>query len=328
MITKGGHGSGILGHRTIRDSVAKLNPQSQKIALEKLKAEQAKRTGKPTAVMNTNTTIQSSGKKQQALDDVFGNLGMEFRIGLSNSPKLKQVGEKLSKYIKSTAGNDVSADDAAKMAVAINKYAGSIDTYRKVREGKEPKISDAIESLIEKSQKFDGQVYRGMYLKDESFIKSLKAGGSVDLGGFSSWSSDKKHSMNFTDRSDAKYGIIFKMKNKSGASITHLSKDFNEKEVLVSGKSKLVVKSIVENSKGKKNLYEIELEESIMKSLGHLVGDVMDLVVKGAKEVKQISLQDKWKIDSEMFADSQSKQFSEDLIAKIVQRVKEKLIEQ
>lgn len=329
MITKGGVGSGITGHRTIKNSVSKLSPKAKQDVLEKLKAEQVKRSGKGT-VVDAITATPSKGKTQQALEDVFGDLGMEFRVGLSNSPKLKQVGEKLSKYIKVTAGNDVSPDDAAKMAVAINKYAGSIDTYKKVREGKEPKISAAIESLIEKSQKFDGQVYRGMYLKDESFIRSLKAGGSVNLGGFSSWSSDKKHSMNFTDRSDAKYGIIFKMKNKSGASITHLSKDFNEKEVLISGRSHLVVKSIVENSKGKKNLYEIELEESSTKSVGlslETKSVVKFIETKASGSVKQISLQDKWKVDSEIFNQGNSKQF-DDLIAKIIQRVKEKLIEQ
>ncbi len=319
MITKGGQGSGITGHRTIRDAIAKISPKAKKEALEKLKAEQTKRSG-----TSSGESANPQGKKQEALEDVFGDLGMEFRIGLSNSPKLKQVGEKLSKYIKLTAGNDVSSDDAAKMAVAINKYAGSLDTYRKVREGKEPKISEAIESLIEKSQKFDGQIYRGMYLKDESFIKGLKPGGNVDLGGFSSWSSDKKHSLNFTDRSDAKYGVIFKMKNKSGASITHLSKDLKEKEVLVSGKSKLVVKSIIANTKGKKTLYEIEMEESFVKSIGSL------LMLKATEEYeakdsdKQISLQDKWKIDSELFNQDQSKQI-EDLINKIIIRVKEKL---
>ena len=43
MITKGGVGSGIRGHRTIRDSVAKLSPSVKRNALDRLKGEQEKR---------------------------------------------------------------------------------------------------------------------------------------------------------------------------------------------------------------------------------------------------------------------------------------------
>lgn len=46
MITKGGTGSGTVGHRTAKDSVIELDPKTKKNALAKLKAEQAKRTGK------------------------------------------------------------------------------------------------------------------------------------------------------------------------------------------------------------------------------------------------------------------------------------------
>lgn len=50
MITKGGVGSGITGHRTIRNSVSKLSPKAKQDVLEKLKAEQVKRSGKKTRV--------------------------------------------------------------------------------------------------------------------------------------------------------------------------------------------------------------------------------------------------------------------------------------
>ena len=45
IFSKGGHGSGILGHRTIRDAVSGMSPKQRASALAKLKEEQARRSG-------------------------------------------------------------------------------------------------------------------------------------------------------------------------------------------------------------------------------------------------------------------------------------------
>mgnify|MGYP001580355005 CR=1 FL=1 len=46
MITKGGVGSGITGHRTIRETIAKLPPKQQIEILDRLNREKEKRGGK------------------------------------------------------------------------------------------------------------------------------------------------------------------------------------------------------------------------------------------------------------------------------------------
>jgi hypothetical protein len=182
---------------------------------------------------------------------------MEFRINsdISKSPEFENMGKILASDIEKKTGNKISNKEACVMIKAIKDYAGSLSEYKKIRSGIPPETAKAIEKLISVSPKFEGNVYRGMSFSDDSFVKQLKTGSEIDMKGFSSWSSDKKHSLKFSKRN--KIGVIIEMKNKSGVSITHLSKDYNEKEVLVSGKSKIMINKVV----NKDGVYYVDARE-------------------------------------------------------------------
>lgn len=263
-ILKGGHGSGILGHRTIR-------------------AEKA--------------------KYQNSMEGLFGDLYTEFYSSdISKSKKFSEICKTFSKYISETSGKTVSDKEAGDMVSAIQRYAGSIDIYRKVREGKEPKTSNAIESLISNSQKFDGKIYRGMSFSDNSFVSKLKEGSTIDMNGFSSWSSDSKHSIKFASRD--KIGVMFQMKNKSGVSITHLSRDFSEKEVLLSGQAKIKVNKVEQKKIGTKTYYIIEAEESdlLSKVFVFRVDQQQTNSTPTPEKKNPVSLEDKWENDQDLIS--------------------------
>jgi hypothetical protein len=239
---EGGEGSDVPGHTT--DKVENLSPTQRESASNNLRSEIGKET---------------YSKEQAQLENVFGEkLAMEFRTysDISQSPEFTKIGAVLAKNIEATTGNKVSTKDACDMVKGIKAYAGNLDQYKNIRAGIPPEIAKAIERLIKVSPKFDGKIYRGMSFPDNKFVSQLKVGAKVDMKGLSSWSSDKKWATQFSGRT--KMGVIFEMKNKSGASITHLSKDYREKEVLIPSKSNIVIDSIVE----KNGVYYVKARES------------------------------------------------------------------
>lgn len=250
---KGGEGSGIHGHTTPREVAERLSPDQRASALNSLQAELDKRGSR------TDSGKETYSKEQAQLENVFGEkLAMEFMIysDISKSPEFTKIGEALAKNIESTTGNKVSTKEACDMVKGVKAYAGSLDQYKNIRAGIPPETAKAIERLIQVSPKFEGKVYRGMSFPDNKFVSQLKVGSKIDMKGLSSWSSDKKWASQFGGR--GKVGVVFEMKNKSGASITHLSKDYREKEVLVPSKSNIVIDSVVE----KNGVYYVKARES------------------------------------------------------------------
>jgi len=239
-----------------------LNAKGEIVGGDVPKEQQGKKIDKAAKEQSKESSAPKKEEKkvspnQSSLEETFGDeLAMEFRINkdISKSPKFKEIGEKFSSQIEKETGNNISTSEACSMIKAVKDYAGSLEDYKNIRKGIPPETAEAIEKLISVSQKFKGKVYRGMSNLDSSFIEKLKIGSQVDMKGFSSWSSDKKHSMRFANKGKS---IIFEMENKSGVSITNISKDYNEKEILVSGKSKIIISSIKEE----KGIYYVRTKE-------------------------------------------------------------------
>lgn len=196
-----------------------------------------------------------------SMDEALGDAALDMQIysDISKSPNKKAIGAAVARHIKATSGNDVSDAEGLEFARSVQLYAGNAENYQKIRTGKMPETSKNIDKLISKSAPFEGEIYRGMSFDDESFVSQLTPGASLNTGGISSWSSDKKHSNTFASRK--KIGVMLSVKNKSGASITFLSKDQREQEVLSPSQARYRVKSVSKKQQGNKTIYNVKLEE-------------------------------------------------------------------
>lgn len=126
--------------------------------------------------------------------------------------------------------------------------------------------SNMIDDFIYKSEKFKGELHRGMKFHSsedvEKVINKLNQGKTVDMQGLSSWSSDKTVADDFGEEF---HHIIFHVENKSGASIKELSKFDNEDEVLLPTTARFKLKSgskpIKKRDPDGMSVYEVYLEE-------------------------------------------------------------------
>lgn len=121
--------------------------------------------------------------------------------------------------------------------------------------------ADILEDIIERSK--DGkaivygdrgsvayvenqQIYRGLKVPDNVFDK-LKPGEVIDMGGLSSWSTDRKLAESFAKYSHTSVDgkrTVFYVKNGAGLDINDVSHYDQEYEVLVSGKTRFEVISV------------------------------------------------------------------------------------
>lgn len=152
------------------------------------------------------------------------------------------------KYINSVASY------TSENYTAIRAYqTGKKNDYTK----KFSRDAKTIEDYIEKAPKWnDGTLYRGINVENGDVKSIFKPGTELDMQGTSSWSSDKGVSETFTWGSGTK--VIFQCDKISKAtSVTHISNNPSEKEVLVSKDTKYVTKKI--SKKGK--YYYVYLDE-------------------------------------------------------------------
>lgn len=163
-------------------------------------------------------------------------------------------------YVMNDIG--VNEDEARKMLDAIYNFTGTnygiIRNEKEYNDGWANSQRQYLEKYISKSPSYNGEIYRGLHLdnkKGQEFVSQLQKGATIDMGGISSWSSDKRVANSFA--SNGTYSILFSCKNKSGVGIKHLSLISMESEVLQSSKSKFKIKSISQNG----NRYEVELQE-------------------------------------------------------------------
>lgn len=241
--------------------LAALLDRAEAIVDERLAALGVTLKYSPTQPRNEEGEWTSGGGGHASMDEVLGDAALDIRIysDLNKSPNKKAIGAAVAKHLKSTSGAVVSDAEGFEMARAVHQYAGNIDNYEKVRSGKDPKTAKQLDSLISKSAPFEGEIYRGMSFNDEAFASGLKKGAAVDMKGVSSWSSDKKHSTGFA--STKKVGVLMSVQNKSAASITFLSKDEREQELLSPSSAKYKVKSVTKTQKGGRTIYNVKLEE-------------------------------------------------------------------
>ncbi len=153
-----------------------------------------------------------------------------------------------------------------------------------------------MEDFIEKSPKWSKKepIYRGIEMNEKN-LRNMKAGNTVDMKGISSWSSSFDTAKAFTGEGDGK-PVVFKLsKTNKATAVAHLSNYPHEKEVLMSGRSKMVIKEIKEQKIGREMITVVTLNE-----VGTFSTD--NILARRNEKVKifneHITLQKKWRMDS------------------------------
>ena len=132
----------------------------------------------------------------------------------------------------------VSKEHAKMMESAVDNFTGY--EYSEIREaeraGKPNKDSEHLGLFIDKSPKWDKPAYRGIQVDRDMVNKLMSAKGqTIDMGGTSSWSSDKSMTELFSNLpKEGKVGVLFQVEKPGRAtSVKHLSMNEHEDEVLV-----------------------------------------------------------------------------------------------
>jgi hypothetical protein len=271
MITKGGVGSGIRGHRTIRSVVDGIPTVQRFKVLETLKQERARREAEKGKAPDAGkkpkakSSIKLSPKaKKEALDKLKAEQkkrsGKQTQFNTEARGHLEgNFDSKKKKMVAIMTDLKVDESQAAEYVKTFKEYTGR--NYSSIRkgEGKFAEDQKRLESFIEKAPTWDskGTLYRGLSMPIEQAAK-LKKGKVFDMMGTSSWSSDKTIADEFATKkaSDSITAITFVVnKINKGSSISHLSYSFEEKEVLVSQKSKFKITKIQDGPPGISQLF-------------------------------------------------------------------------
>ena len=134
-------------------------------------------------------------------------------------------------------------------------YAGKLTTTFN-------EMADNIESFIDKSPKWSGEIYRGINLPPET-VRAFKTGDIIDMQGVSSWTSsfDIAESYSYkSNKSKQNQRVIFHSNGtKQGTSIKHLAHYDFEDEVLVSTKARWQINR-TEEIDGATHIFLKELE--------------------------------------------------------------------
>ena len=196
---------------------------------------------------------------------LFGGSGASSGLskGRASRGQLDKIQNYDDKVVQISKDTNVDETDAKIMLDNIEYFTHY--GYQYVRKGENPFAEKVIETFIERSPTYNGEIYRGMVLRGENgnaFISQLKDGAEIDMKGISSWSSDVKVAKKFASLSGFESRVILKSKNKSGVGIKHISKYASENEVIHSGKTKWKVKNVnYSYGDDKIHNYEVELEE-------------------------------------------------------------------
>ena len=194
-----------------------------------------------------------------------------------------------------------SPEEAHKMTEGLRHYAGATYTYHDVRvasrvgsedeytgsKGKRrvdyqqaKEWADGVEAYIDSAPVFDGgPLTRGVSDKHnplfakELFDKAKEAmdnDSTIDMNGFSSWSTDDSHASEFGDDCymlDLDEGVIPSLmyvlpKTYQGVSVDHFNEDIVESEVLISKKARFrPTRCYISKKYGSRGSYVVELEE-------------------------------------------------------------------
>jgi len=113
--------------------------------------------------------------------------------------------------------------------------------------------SKQLSNFIKYSTKYnDDMIFRGINIGWND-AKLFKEGQIIDMGGVSSWSSERSVAKNFGN-------VIFRFKNKAGTSIQHISPVAGEKEVLIANQTKFKIGKIYKSvTSGDLNIFLEEI---------------------------------------------------------------------
>ena len=238
------------------------------------KNKEAKRT--KTEI--TSDDFDSAVKHKFKGESNLARLGRDLRPESETKNIEEREGQKQVSAIQKLTG--LSESEAKSSIKAIEDYSTikgySISNYasiRDVQQGKfkvdgrdltKPEISKikssikAIDQYVKKMPAFDGVIHRGISFESKeeqsSFLSKISKGYSLDA--MSSFSSSKATAKGFAESSS--FGILFVVKNKSGASIRNLSEIKAEDEVLV---PKGVKYKIADKPKKSGNIIIVKMEE-------------------------------------------------------------------
>lgn len=164
----------------------------------------------------------------------------------------------------------VSVNEGDEIAKAVYSWSGA--DYKFIREAvytgdtNNPDYQKGmkIEKFIDKSPKWDGELYRGASLSLD-VLSQLQVGGIIDMRGMSSWSSDDKVAKKFTKSKNTPKGnekVIFHTTGtKKGASITQMSRfGKKESEVIVSNDARWTIKSMRSTGRGTTYIELVEVD--------------------------------------------------------------------
>ncbi len=156
---------------------------------------------------------------------------------------------------------NLGVSNPKKAELSVRYYTG--EGYPEMREGKYPEEVKLIDEVIDKQPKWDGEIYRGMRVNND-FIENIKnsVGDSLDFGskGPISFSSNPYVARDYARSPVKDHGVLFKMQNKRGSSISHNAQYPSEGEVLHKSAEKYKIKSV--NFDTSLGVYVVELEDN------------------------------------------------------------------
>lgn len=183
-----------------------------------------------------------------ASSSLSGGIKKKFRGQLDNGfdyngrvheKDLDELNKKaLAQIIKDTG---YSENKAKELQSDMQDYLGG--DYKGFEQGKYPAKVKTIDEGLSKMPSYDGEIYRGMHLDNDTMksFENLKQGDPIKMKSISSWSSneDVATSYGFVNDYQTNSVIFVCDNNKSGCGVQHISKwGKGESEVLLPSTAK------------------------------------------------------------------------------------------
>jgi hypothetical protein len=245
----------------------KLKGQAKNYA-EFLKSSKTLR-GKKSQKSVSNKQKEKSKKSQKE------HLSLGMSDEEANQSSFHQLLGNAAKHLEKEYG--MTKQESVRAVYGVNMFTSSnYPTYKKIDKGlKKPSVAqkrhiDGIYNYIEKAPKYDGEIHRGISLKQagfnqSKFEKQLEKG----LDSLSSFSSNMRVADKFSSEGGASSDdlrIVLSVKNKSGVSVKRLSSIPDEDEVIVPkgvkykivGKEEREFRDPLFDTKIKKIVYQLE----------------------------------------------------------------------
>ena len=216
-------------------TIAKAKTRTKKSKTLKVDPKNQKATTQSPSIEASNSR-RSNGKHEDIPDDAREqSLAIQKLTGMSADEAKSSI-----KAIKDYAS--LSGDGVVSYGAIRNVQRGILEAAEgpphygnpltKPETAKIQSSIDSIDRYVKRMPAFEGVIHRGMSFKSEdertSFLSKISKGYSLEA--MSSFSSSREIAENFAGDAN---GIIFAVKNKSGASIQQLSGEHDEEEVLV-----------------------------------------------------------------------------------------------